>query len=158
LQVNPRSLVSHNVFGFLAAKHHQLAEAESQYLQALQIWPADATILFNLGNLYMQSRPDRALDCYAMAVQYQPKFVPYRNSLAAALARTGHAKEAYDQWRQAIAIDPDYIDAHNNLGDLLLNVGRPDEAAAEYHEALRIDPKNAHVIERLHGLESPRGK
>ncbi len=158
LAVNSNSLISHNVFGFIAAREHRPAEAEAHYLAALKIWPGDATIQFNLANLYRNSQPQLALERYALAVQYQPHFSLYRNNFAAELATTGHAKEAYDQWMQAISLDPDYIDARNNLADLLTNLGRFDEAADEYRQALRIDPKNPHASQRLRQLESAGGK
>jgi Tfp pilus assembly protein PilF len=158
LQVNPNSLVSHNVFGFLAAGQHQYAQAESHYLKALQIWPEDAMIQCNLGNLYFRSHPEMALERYSLAVKYQPNFVLYRNSLAAALARTGHPEQAYTQWQMALVQDPGYIDARNNLGDLLLNLGQASQAAEQYQQVLTLDPQNQHAHTCLQQLKGSNGK
>jgi Tfp pilus assembly protein PilF len=152
LDVNPRSLLSHNIFGYLAAREHRPAEARAHYLAALEIWPQDATILFNLGNLYAKDRPDLALEPYASAVRYQPKMALYRNNFAAALARTGDVQQAYAQWKQAITDDPSYVDPHNNLGDLLAQHGFVDEACREYRATLAIDPNNAHANAALQNL------
>jgi Tfp pilus assembly protein PilF len=158
LQVNDRSLIAHNVFGFIAARDHRPAEAEANYLTALRIWPEDAVIQFNLANLYRKTRPELAIERYGLAVKYQPAMPAYRNSLAAELAITGQAHAAYDQWKQAILIDPDYIDARNNLADLLVNLNRVDEAKQQYQQVLRIDPGNAHALGRLGQLEHSSGK
>jgi Flp pilus assembly protein TadD len=149
LAVNPQSLLSHNVFGFLAARAGDTAVAESEYKKALQIWPEDAVIHFDLGNLYFKRQPELALRQYALAVQYQPHFAIYRNGLAACLARLNHAQDAYIQWRQASIDDPDYIDPHNNLGDLFMKLDRREDARREYKSALRIDPDNAHALAKL---------
>ena len=154
LDVNPRSLVSHNIFGYLAARENRPDDAQAHYLAALEVWPQDATIQFNLGNLYLKDDPERAAERYALAVQYQPKFALYRNNLAVALARTDHAHQAYDQWKEAIADDSSYVDPHNNLGDMLMNLNRADEARGEYQAALQIDPNNAHARSALQKLNA----
>jgi hypothetical protein len=158
LQVNNQSLISHNVFGFLAAKEGRYSEAEAHYKAALKIWPEDATIRFNLGNLYMRSNPELAIEQYEQAVQCMPGFALYHHALATAFARTDHPREAYDQWKTAIVLDPNFLVAHNTLADLLMNGGHPSEAISEYHEALRIDPTNAHAIEQLRRLEHSRAR
>jgi tetratricopeptide (TPR) repeat protein len=159
LKTNPNSLVSKNVFGYLAAKAGNFKQAEADYQAGLQIWPEDATIQFNLGNLYMaqlaknaterQQLLDKAIEHYSLATQYQPRFVLYRNSLAAALARANRLAEAYDQWKTTLEIDPAYIDARNNLADILAANGKADEARSEYHAVLRIDPDNHHALDGL---------
>jgi Tfp pilus assembly protein PilF len=149
LAVNPQSLLSHNVFGYLAARAGDDDAAEAHYKQALQIWPEDAEIHFDLGNLYFKHHPDMARQEYELAVKYQPHFVIYRNNLAASLARLNRPQEAYVQWRQAAIDDPDYVDPHNNLGDLFMNLDRRDDARRVYQAALRIDRLNPHALAKL---------
>jgi Tfp pilus assembly protein PilF len=149
LTVNPQSLLSHNIFGYLAARAGRDEQAETEYKKALQVWPEDAVIHFDLGNLYVKQRPELALQQYALAVKYQPHFAVYRNGLAASLARLNRPQEAYIQWRQAAFDDPSYVDPHNNLGDLFLNLDRPEDARREYQSALQIDPQNAHAQAKL---------
>jgi Tfp pilus assembly protein PilF len=145
LAVNPVSLVARNVFGFLAAKQGRPAEAEYLYNRALAVWPEDAVVYFNLGNLYASPSwfdAKQALNCYQAAVYYQPHFPVYRNSYAAMLARQGNFSEAISNWQQAIVDDPRYIDAHNNLASAWMTVGQPARAEAEYEAVLDIDPTN----------------
>jgi hypothetical protein len=149
LAVNPQSLLSHNVFGYLAARAGDYADAEAHYKKALQIWPEDAEIHFDLGNLYLKQHPELAREQFELAVKYQPHFVIYRNNLAASLARLNRPREAFVQWRQAAIDDPDYVDPHNNLGDLFMNLDRRDDARREYQAALRIDPGNVHALAKL---------
>jgi tetratricopeptide (TPR) repeat protein len=166
LTINSNSLVSHNVFGYLAAKEGHFAEAEADYQAGLQIWPEDATIQFNLGNLYLnqaskeksrgQQLLNLAIDHYSLAVQFQPRFVLYRNSFAAALARASRLAEAYDQWKTTLAMDTAYIDARNNLADILAANGKRDEARSEYHAVLRIDPNNRHALDGLMKLANDK--
>jgi tetratricopeptide (TPR) repeat protein len=118
----------------------------------LNVWPQDAVIQFNLGNLYLKSHPQLAVRRYALAVQYDPHFAVYRNSYAAALSRLGQPQQAYEQWKQAIADDPEYLDARHNLADLCANAGRIDEARAGYQAALRIDPHDGYALQKLNEL------
>ena len=156
LAVNPRSLVSHNVFGFLDAKHGHRAEAEANYLAALAVWPEDAVIHFNLGNLYLAQRPEAALQQYEMAVNEQPNFPAYRNNLAVALERMGHPREAYDQWQQAISIDPNYTDARMNRANMCMRLHQFDAARADYQAVLGIDPGNVAAAAKLKQLDEAR--
>lgn len=156
LAINPRSLISHNVFGFLDAKQGHRAEAEAHYLAALAVWPEDAEIHFNLGNLYLAQRPETALRQYELAVSDQPNFPAYRNNLAVALDRLGHPREAFDQWQQAIAIDPNYTDARMNRASMFMRLHQFDAARADYQAVLRIDPANAQAAAKLQQLNEAR--
>ncbi len=140
LAVNPDSLLARTVFGYLAARDGRRAEAEAWYRSALAVWPADATVQFDLGNLYLPDRPRLAAERYALAVRYRPGNALYHNNYGVALDRIGEAARAADQFRAAIMADPSYADPHVNLGWLLLSHHRPDLAAAEFAAAVRIDP------------------
>jgi hypothetical protein len=146
LDVNNVSLVARNVRGYLAAKDRsRWEEAEWNYYKALNVWPEDALIHFNLGNLYkngFRASPELALEQYELAVQYQPHFPPYQNSLAAMLAKQGRMDEAIAHWNRAIADDPRYLDPRNNLGRAYLQMGQPSAARGQFQSVLEIDPGN----------------
>jgi hypothetical protein len=164
LDVNANSLVSHGVFGFLAASRGDFQLAERDYQAALKVWPEDAKIHFNLGNLYLKqsatspsqrvSLLNNAIEHYTLAVKFQPRFVDYRNSLAAALDRIGQFDQAFEQWKEVIGQDPTDLDARNNLADMLARHGLNDRAKEEYRAVLRIDPKNAHATDGLRRIEA----
>jgi Tfp pilus assembly protein PilF len=146
LDVNNVSLVARNVRGYLAAKDKsRWEEAEWNYYKALNVWPEDALIHFNLGNLYkggFRDSPELALEQYELAVQYQPHFAPYQNSLAAMLATRGQMDQAIAHWNLAIADDPRYLDPRNNLGRAYLQLGQAAAARGAFQSVLAIDPGN----------------
>ena len=163
LEVNSNSLVAHNVFGFLAARRGDFPAAENEYLAGIRVWPEDALIHFNLGNLYLKQRQispverqrmlEQAIEHYSRAVQYQPQMTDYRNSYAAALELSGQHDQAYAEWMRVLAQDAGgYIDARNNLADMLANNGKPAEARVQYNIVLKISPGNPHAMEHLRML------
>jgi tetratricopeptide (TPR) repeat protein len=162
LKVNPVSLVSHNVFGYLAAKRGEFKTAESNYKQGLDVWPQDATVHFNLANLYFRQASkspsqrnqllNQALEHYSLAVKYQPNYPDFRNGLAATLASVFQLNAAEAQWQVVLSQDPTDVNARNNLADMLANMGRIGQAREQYQAVLQVDPDNAHATHSLRDL------
>jgi hypothetical protein len=154
LKLNPRSLLAHSAMGYLAANRNPRDEAaaEANYKAALRVWPQDAEVLFNLGNLYLRHNPAAAVEQYQRAIANQPKMPEYHNNLAVALAKLGQFQLALDQWQQAITLAPGYMDARNNRGDMYGRMNQPQAAIRDYKEVLRIDPNNPHAIAMLNQM------
>ncbi len=155
LAVNPRSLISHNVLGYQAAHSGRPVEAEQWYQGALAIWPADATIWFNLGNLHVDQNPARAAAEYRQAVNYLPANPSFHKNLAAALARSGDPAGAVEQYRAAIRLDPSDVGTHYGLASLLEGFGDTSGARSEYHAVLRLNPDHSGAKASLRRLASP---
>jgi tetratricopeptide (TPR) repeat protein len=164
LAVNPDSLVSHNIFGYFEAQQDRFDPARAHYLKALQVWPEDAVIHFNLGNLDLrqaakqpadrQQLLDDAIEHFSLAVKYAPpRFSMYRNALGVALAQQGNLQAAFNEWSRTIADDPNCVDAHNNLADLLAGNGNIPSARSHCAAVLRLDPHNAHALAQLRKME-----
>jgi Tfp pilus assembly protein PilF len=159
LAVNPRSLVSQNVLGYLAQQQGRPAEAERRYQAALQIWPADAAIHFNLGNLYRAARPDAAVQQYELAVRYQPHSATYRNNYGVELARLGRVGEAIAQLQTALQLAPGAgPEPHVNLGLALALAGNFPAAAEQYRIALQMDPSDIRARAGLASLSKPSAR
>ncbi len=139
LAVNPNSLVSHNVLGYEAAHSGRPIEAEQWYRGALAIWPADATIWFNLGNLHQHNDPQAAIREYRQAIHYLPNRPDFHKNLAATLLKVGNFKEAFDEYSTAAALDPTDAESHYGLANLFEAANDNTDAIKEYQATLKLD-------------------
>ena len=137
--------------GVDAAAAGDAAGAERLFAEAVTIDPADATALFDLGNLRLRSehQPAAAAECYRRAAAVRPDVAVVECNWGVALLQLGRPADAFEHLRAAERIDPDLFDPHFNLGLLLRSAGRRDAAAAEFAAAVRSDPTSAAARERL---------
>jgi Tfp pilus assembly protein PilF len=151
LEVNPDSLLAHSAIGYRAANQTPPddSSAEFNYRAALRVWPQDAEVLFNLGNLYLRHDPAAAVEQYQRAIANQPRMPEYHNNLAVAFAKLGQFQNACTEWQRAIDLAPNDVDAHNNRGDLYRRMNQPAAAIADYKAVLQIDPNNEYAAAML---------
>jgi tetratricopeptide (TPR) repeat protein len=71
IAVNPQNLYAYNQFAIFKREAGNFAEAEKLYLQAIQVWPFDATSHKNIAILYdlYMGKPERALPHYEAYLQ-----------------------------------------------------------------------------------------
>jgi Flp pilus assembly protein TadD len=138
---NPRA---HIELGIVYGRQSRHAEAEAEFLQALQfkLTPIDAKDVFpNLsGALMAQGRVREAIPQLVQAIELDKDRVDLRHQLALAYGRVGRTEEALASWREAVRIDPKFEDAYLGMGVLLAANGRIDEARKALTELLRINP------------------
>ena len=102
-----------------------------------------ANLLAEGQKLIEAHEPEKALECFDMALAMQPKH-------AEALVKKGGALEKLDRLDEAIACYDRAIEADNSLaiaylqkGGLFNRLARYDEALQCYEQALRTQEKNA---------------
>jgi Flp pilus assembly protein TadD len=135
-----------------------LAAGESAHRAALNLSPADDTLLNNLGfNLLRQGRPEEAIRFLQSAVELNRDNALARSNLARALAARAadsDASGAVAHW--SAAIDP--ASAHSNLAAALIERGQYDQARRQLDAALAIERQhlaawnNLRLVSELDGL------
>ncbi len=131
----------------LATQHHlagRLAEAESIYRQILQVMPAHADALHNLGELaYRMRKMDIAIELVSRAVAGRPNEATFHNTLAAALFAAGRSDDSFQECCRAIELDPKLAHAYGNLGNCHADRGDLPASIAAFERAIALDPNNA---------------
>lgn len=107
-------------------------QARRAYLRAIELEPAHADALVNLGRL-LHERGDvaDAAERYRRALAVRPGHATAAYNLGVALEDLGRVEEAIDAYRAALRVDDSIADAHYNLAGLYEIVG--DRPAALRH-------------------------
>lgn len=130
-----------------ALAHHQagnVAEAERGYRHILDLSPAHADSLHNLGVIALQ-RGDAAagVELIGKAVAVNDQVADYHYNLALASRGLNRGDEAAAHLERAIALRPDYALAHLNLGNVRRAQGRTAEAVGCYERVIALGPNAA---------------
>jgi len=113
-------------------------------IRVLERSPADAIILTNLGNAYLQqSKLDQAEQTLRQALRLDPDAPDAQNLLGLARLDRGDTKSAETYFREAIRILPELAAAHNNLANLLAGADNYREAEYHFERAIQNDPAYA---------------
>jgi Flp pilus assembly protein TadD/SAM-dependent methyltransferase len=144
------------------AERHQagdLAAAERQYRELLQIMPKHVNGLYGLGVIGLQTgRFELAADMISRAVALHDNQSDWHFNLGYAYAQLGRAADSVRHLRRAVAINPNHVNAHCHLGIAALQAGRPDEAMAEFRRALAVDPSHTPSLNGLGNVHASRGE
>jgi tetratricopeptide (TPR) repeat protein len=89
---------------------------------------------------------DAAIANYREFLKVQPRSLPARGNLGAALARLGRLDEAIAEYRKALEIDPANPALHLNLGLAFFKEARLDDAVAEFDLVRAKQPGNKQVL------------
>lgn len=136
--------------GVQAHRAGRLGEAETLYLQVLDIQASHADANHLLGLIALQvGRNERAIQLIKKAIRADPDKAAFHANLGAALLKKGRLDDAQASCRKAIALEPDYAEAHANLADALHAGGKLDEALTGYRRAIAIDPDFAEAHNNL---------
>jgi len=99
----------------------------------------DADVQVGLGVLFNISCDyDKAVDCFAAALQSRPDDYILWNRLGATLANGGRSEEAIDAYHKALHLKPSFVRARYNLGVSCINIGCYKEAAEHFLGALSL--------------------
>jgi Flp pilus assembly protein TadD len=115
-----------------AVAHHKsgrLDEAEAAYRAALDISPARAAVMHNLG-VVAAARGDTAaaIAWFDKAIEREPHYASAHYNRAVALEALGRRRDAIQGFLQACAIEPEHYDSHRALGFLWLAEGERGRA------------------------------
>ncbi len=134
------------IFGTLTVlRNSDYHDEEGIWRKAYRYRPDNARILDNLGFLLTEKkgRFDEALEFYLRAIQLNPTFEGYHNSVGIVLSKLGRYEDAIRYYQNVLALNPDSEIAHHNWGLALKKLGKPDGAMAHFEEAVRLKPDSA---------------
>ena len=128
----------------LATQRHQsgdLANAEILYGKVLELMPAHAAALHNLGLIYLGRGDGVAAELLlSEAVRQSPREATFHYNLALALQQQGRLEDAEAAYSAALKLRPSYREAWENLGVVRQDMERFDDAVQAYRQALVLDP------------------
>lgn len=127
-----------------------VAGAEQEWRQVIELVPQDAVAQYQLGRLLDRghTRAD-AIRHFQQALRIVPYFPEAHNSMGIAWSHLQQYERAYREFGRALQIRPDFAEAHLNWGITLAAVGKLDEALAHYQSALRLQPESAEAHWRI---------
>jgi lipoprotein NlpI len=141
IERNPGAWPAHNNLGNYLRQAEDLASAEAQFDQALQLNPNYAAAHANLGVLLAQEgRTSEAFDQFNAALKTDPGSADLHTNLGIALAQFNRWTEALDQFNTALKINPDQVDALASRGQLKRSLGDWNGALVDLDQALALDP------------------
>jgi protein O-mannosyl-transferase len=152
--------------GKQSAARQWLSRSIGHFESALNHNPADAKVLSNLGNCYMDlGDHDKARVFYGRALSVRPNMVDALYNLARVHMQQGKLRTARDLFAKAAAIKPRLPDVYYHIATLSEALGELDsaESAARKHlaQVRRLDAPVARVLEaaaRLAMILEKRGQ
>ncbi len=145
----PDSPAAWGRLGMVLQAHQFDEEAETAYLEASRLAPAEFRWVYLRGVLSDAHDPTAAVSLYRRAVEIDAAYAPARVRLAAALEKVGLAAEADEQYREAARLEPDNAVAHLGLGRLALARGEIDQAVRHLERAYRLSPETQAIVATL---------
>ena len=131
----------HYRFGRLLETAGELAGAERQWKQVLDIIPDYTAAIFKLGDLSeRESKPAEARAYFLRVLALRPDSFEAMNGLGLVLMDQAKLAEAERFFRRALELAPDFAEARVNWGLALARRGLTAQAEVQYREALRRDP------------------
>ena len=125
----------------------QLDAAETIYLALLQSFPAQASLITNIGTIaYQKGQYETALNWLDQSLQlsfYQPTALNSRGNALEALDRM---PEALSNYECAISLDPAYVQAHYNKANCLQKLHNFAKALHSYDKAIALKPDYAEAF------------
>ena len=115
-------------------------QAIDAYRKALDLNPAAAGALVNLGTIYYRQKNfSEAERYYAQAVAADPGYPLAEFNLGNLYDEQGRTQEASRHYHRALELNPGYADAHFNLALLAERAGEPLKAVAHWKAYLKLD-------------------
>jgi len=119
------------------------AEVIEAYEKAIELDPASAGALVNLGTVYFNARNFvLAEQYYTQATETDPEYALARFDLGNLYDERGDRTRALEQYLAALTISPNYADAHYNIALLYQGANQPMKAARHWMAYLKLDPSS----------------
>jgi tetratricopeptide (TPR) repeat protein len=111
------------------------------YRKAIEIDPASAGALVNLGTVYFNSRNWREAErYYRAALEIDPEYALAHFNLGNLFDEKGDRAAALAHYESALRIHPGYADAHYNVALLYQATGQNLKAVRHWKLYLKVDP------------------
>lgn len=130
LALEPRSAIMHYNLGLAYTHKGLVAEAISEFKQALECDPNLAQAYVNLGGLYEQVEPAKSIEANKKALEINPDLGPAHSNLAFGYLRGGEPHKAIAHGKRAFELMPGSRKAYQLLAAAYLEAGQA-EASAE---------------------------
>ena len=115
-------------------------QAVEAYQHVLELNPAAAGALVNLGTIfYRQRKFAEAEKYYRQAIEVDTGYPLAHFNLGNLYDEQGRAGEAFEHYRQALSLNPNYADAHFNLALLCERTGDNLRAVHHWKNYLKLD-------------------
>lgn len=89
-------------------KKGDLDKASEYLTQAIEMFPDDETLAFNIGEIYFQQQQtDKAIEYYAKAAQINGKWAPPHRQMGYAFLNKGDYRSAIDSFKKFLEVAPD---------------------------------------------------
>ncbi|MCI0490579.1 MAG: tetratricopeptide repeat protein [Blastocatellia bacterium] len=140
-RVTPKHPYLHNYIGAYYSEERNFAEAEKEYLTALEFNPTYYDALSNLGDVYReQGKANEAETYYLKAIEYGAPYANTHYNLGVVYTNQGRLQQAEQPLLKALEIEPSYTKARYNLGWVYYRQGKTAPAEQAYQETLKYDP------------------
>lgn len=134
LVCDPAHAEAHNNLGVLLRYQGDLQGSVAHLMVATSLEPEWATAQLNLGNTFSWMRyPDKALDAYAKAVEFDPTLIEAYRMMGHAFYARGDVEKTARVYRQLLSLEPGNPIAEHMLA-ATTGVGVPGRASRAYVE------------------------
>jgi len=130
LAFEPHSATMHYNLGLAYTHKGLIAEAISEFKQALECDPNLAQAYVNLGGLYAEVEPAKSIEANMKALEINPDLGPAHSNLAFGYLRGGEPDKAIAHGKKALELMPGSQKAYQLLAAAYLEAGQA-EACAE---------------------------
>jgi tetratricopeptide (TPR) repeat protein len=152
---NPANVEAQRALAGLMLESGKDQEAIGQLEALLKTAPDDATLRAQLGELYLATNPEKALEQYSAAARLAPENASSKIGVAAALVKLRRFQEAVPLLRGVLAENPkDEIGyfAHTNLATALFELNDFASAALEFSWILNHQQNRQRAVVALYFL------
>ena len=143
VEIEPGNPLYRNAVGAVMLNIGRYAEAQTEFLKAVELDPTYADAYHNLGSAYAeQAKWEEAIEAYRKALTqtiYARPETTY-NNLGYAYWALDRRREAEDAFRAALQLEPRLVPSHFWLGVLLEKEGRQAEARTHFRAARDLEP------------------
>lgn len=137
----------------LQEKQGNLPLAIQWYQRALQHYPQDSRLWFNLGMAYAKHKQwDQALAHLKRATELEPTNIEFANNYAWCLARCEHDEESWNIFRRHVGD----AKAYYRLALMAKHLGKVERSRQYLAMSLQVDPRLAEAQELLAQLDQPQ--
>ncbi|MDQ7824075.1 MAG: tetratricopeptide repeat protein [Candidatus Eremiobacteraeota bacterium] len=143
IKVMPQNAYAHNMLGILYVQMGKLAEAKTEFGQALRYKPNYVEPYLNLAYLAeKEGQQEEALKNYKAATIKNPYSVKGLMAMGKIYFTTGRFFDAESCYSRALRIQPLSPDLHSSLAFTLARQNKHADAIREFETALSINPKS----------------
>ncbi len=158
ISMRPGDAGQHNTRAQVMRSLRRMAEAESDFVQALRLAPDLPESHAGLGLCLLERNElEGARSHLAAAVAARPSIAPWRYNLALCEMRGAALDAAEGHLREAVRLAPAWAEALNLLGGVLVQRGALEEAMKSLEAALFADPRLHSAWNNLGAAQLARG-